>query len=122
MKDKENLDDILYEELYKDYLKLLPEKINYLNSLINDFSIIQSEERLMTIVRSVHSIKGSAGSYGHDFLSKICRGWEDKLMSFKDFEKYKDDILKISFSGLKIFREYLENQKIEETIDHSDFF
>jgi chemotaxis protein histidine kinase CheA len=106
----------LYEELYKEYLELLPEKISSLETYYIEFEETRSETSYSNLVRIVHSIKGSGGSYGHHFLTTLCKEWESKLNGWYNFNDHYKEILELSIKGLDLMRMYSEDP--ESCEDH----
>ena len=71
----------LMEKMRGDYLAELPVKIQALEVAIHDLGHPEhDQEALYTeIYRVVHSLKGTAGTYGIHVISTICRQFEDYL-------------------------------------------
>jgi len=85
-----NIDDLLVEL-----------KETYINSFHNQTNEIESyllalekgadfQESFEALYRRVHSIKGSAGTYGFSIISSICHQMEDFLTDDVDINTYKD--------------------------------
>ncbi|MBT7609022.1 MAG: hypothetical protein HN576_04660 [Bacteriovoracaceae bacterium] len=96
----------LYEELYKDYLEQLPEKLSTIENYYTEFEQSKSEKSYNNLVRIIHSIKGSGGSYGHHFLTSLCNLWELKLNDWSQFNDHYQEILDLSIKGLELMRKY----------------
>ena len=85
MQDKQAKRELaaLLEKMRGDYLAGLPVKIQALEDVIHDLGQPQpqqDQEALYTeLYRVVHSMKGTAGTYGIHVISTICRQFEDYL-------------------------------------------
>lgn len=78
------------------YLDEFVQKLSEIESLILNVSNDGKPDFLKKISRWVHSLKGSAGSYGFDLLSIACHKMEDQIAvgEFQDHDKLVDDLLK----------------------------
>lgn len=81
------MDDKVKEKLqalFLDYSKNLPHKIQTIEQEWNALSHTFDAAKLKTLHRDVHSLCGSAGTYGYTGLSKIARQLEVLLKSLLD--------------------------------------
>jgi len=75
----------LLEQLKDAFLSELPEKCEELNSLV--LSLAQQQEKheiYEELYRSVHSLKGAAGTHDLLIISQICHHFEDLLGTLSD--------------------------------------
>ena len=101
MSESEPIDDFVAFRL--DYLAGISEVIDGVEAKILQITEETLTEVSFEIAREVHSIKGSAGSYGYPFITSICHQFEDdtsanSLRLDKDrdhFLKYIDLIRKV---------------------------
>lgn len=67
-----------FKKLKLDYMKGMSEKISVLeNNLIKIEKKEDTKENFKIFLRDVHTIKGTAGSYGFNFFTTICHKLED---------------------------------------------
>src|SRR5947207_14828233 len=64
------------QALFVDYTKKLPDKINMLEKQWQNLSQSWDQEKLLEFHRAVHSLCGSAGTYGYKTLSQRARELE----------------------------------------------
>ncbi|MBD3610470.1 MAG: Hpt domain-containing protein [Gammaproteobacteria bacterium] len=69
--------DSLLAQLGENYFNELPEKIDEMESYILQLIQGYDQTAFETVFRLVHSMKGSAGTYGYDILTTICHNLED---------------------------------------------
>lgn len=86
-KKAKNLSDaeMILEGLKKAYLEALPDRCSDLELLVLTLDDTTMED-YNEILRHIHSIKGSAGTYGVQIITKICHHFENR------FEKLKGDL------------------------------
>ena len=74
------------KELLEEYRKTIPQKLQNIKELINQFKAKSTHQALEALRFSVHKLAGSAGTYGFAKVSQICKKWEldilDKLSHF----------------------------------------
>lgn len=72
----------MLEELKQSYIHEVPSKVEEMEALVmaigKDEDVSDSFEKLF---RKVHSLKGSAGTYGFNIITSICHQFEDYLES-----------------------------------------
>jgi HPt (histidine-containing phosphotransfer) domain-containing protein len=109
MPNKTNLDDIL-DQLRVEYIENSQEKLDGVDSLIGDLTKNDNEEWRKTYIefqREVHSIKGTAGSYGFKAVTEIAHSLENYLETsdslgidqLSDVQRYIDQMRWILESG-----------------------
>lgn len=70
----------MLEMLKKSYLEELPSRIGDLENLVLELGRSGSfSEQFQQLFRAVHSLKGTAGTYGFHLVSTICHRLEDHL-------------------------------------------
>jgi len=111
----------LYQQLYEDYLQTLPDKINNLNLLIKKFGDSFSADDLDQLIRSIHSMKGSAGSYGHHFLSNMAKNWETLILEYQQ-NSLNESIISTSEKGLEYIKNYQADPASFKEDKRLDFF
>ncbi len=96
----------IYKELYEDYHLSLPDKIAAIEKSMGDLKRERSEEVYQNQIRLIHSMRGSAGSYGHHFLTSLCQRWEELLAGYAPFSGNVDAILGLGEKGLGLIKKY----------------
>lgn len=79
------------QELFANYTKNLPEKIQALQFHWEELREQFSPERLQNFHRQVHSLCGSSATYGYAVLSKGCRELETYLKSLLDEKELTEE-------------------------------
>lgn len=70
----------LLEQLKEGYLAQLPGRINEIEQLVLKLENPEyHKEAYETLYRQIHSLKGSAGTYGFGIISSVCHQFEDFL-------------------------------------------
>ncbi len=109
--DKSQFFDVFYEET-AEHLVAMEELLLNL-----DMSSPDSEE-LNAIFRAVHSIKGGAGTFGFDKLTKVAHAFETVLDKVRKSElALKSEMVDIFLEGGDVLKEILEAYKEEGEID-----
>lgn len=87
--DSNDVQDIL-NSLGKSYLAELPAKLGQIESQILSIQSADAfQEQFETLFRQVHSLKGTAGSYGFNIITTICHNFEDGLSAtHADFAQF----------------------------------
>ncbi len=103
------------EALQRQYLDELPDKIDEIDNLILELERTDDTEMQMRVISGhIHTVKGTAGSYGLSFASTICHNFEDYLatvhISEDGIESHIDVFMK--FTGL--LRDYADSYVSEE--------
>lgn len=89
--DELESDDFL-EELKKEYQASVPEKISHVESLIQAVADNFSNETVEALKKELHKIAGSAGSYGHQEVSRFCKKMEVSLAEdLKKIEQFRNN-------------------------------
>ena len=81
-KQKPNLNNALQilQQLKETFLDELPERYEHMEDLILQLGQNDNPQEIFnSLFRHVHSLKGSAGTYGVHIISKICHHFEDFL-------------------------------------------
>ena len=75
-----------FKELQKQYLENLLEKVEHTEGLLLQ---IENGEKgaFKTLLSEIHTIKGTAGTYGFSFLTTLCHNFEDELAQQSFSEK-----------------------------------
>lgn len=95
MNDSKKMEDLL-DSLRVEYLSNIPEKLDNLENLVLEMDKDKEQkEAKKELFRHIHSMKGSAGSYGHQFISTVCHYWEDMMESMR-LQKFFKMILLIA--------------------------
>lgn len=77
----ESFADEIFENLKENYQKTIPDKIERLEKLILNIQKDPTKDNLQTLRGEVHKIAGSAGCYGFDYVSELCKNLEKDLIS-----------------------------------------
>jgi len=81
---KPNINDALLKMQAK-YVSELPGKLDDLEDLCMAFTTGESKDvKLLALSHLVHSIKGSAGTFGVSIVSTICHRFEDRINEIKE--------------------------------------
>lgn len=72
------------KKLQEEYKKNLPNKINEINALWAGILAEPADESLNSFHRKVHSMHGTAGTYGHEAVSKVSAKLEILANTFKE--------------------------------------
>jgi len=89
--------------LKRDYIDSLPEKLDSIEQLVMDIATSDTPMELSEqIYRDVHSLKGTAGTYGLQIITNICHELEEQI------GKYADDTIDICLQYLDLIRSALE--------------
>lgn len=76
---KADINDVL-AKLRAKYVSELPDKLNEIEDLAMAISKGEdADDNMLELYRRVHSIKGSAGSYGVSVVSAVCHRFEDRI-------------------------------------------
>jgi CheY-like chemotaxis protein/HPt (histidine-containing phosphotransfer) domain-containing protein len=121
--ENNNLDQE-FLSLQNDYLLSLPEKFDELEQLIIQLEETSELDEILRVIKGiVHSIKGSAGSYDLEFISKVCHHFETCL---EQIDPDKESV--ISYSKSKFFLqindllvEYVSSYGILPSFDQETF-
>lgn len=98
---------LLLEQLKQQYLQELPGKIEDIESLLLGYDPQgQDRDGFGRVYRQVHSLKGSAGTYGLHIISTVCHILEDYLESASD--KSKEDFLPQALRFIDLLRETIQ--------------
>lgn len=87
--------DELFDKLRAEYLAQLPDTLRRLERQILEWPANQPAPQ--GVLRDVHSLKGSGGTYGLDFITTVCHSLEDFFHRAKprelDHETLQDHVL-----------------------------
>lgn len=107
----------LLQQLKESYLAELPEKVDHLEHCLlrleqgADMALVYEE-----LYRQVHSLKGSAGTYGVDIVTHICHQYEDYLSTFANAVDAMDDqMVADSLAYIDLLRQSVELVRAGET-------
>lgn len=113
MNDSKKMEDLL-DSLRVKYLSNLPEKLDNLENLVMDLDKESTpEETKKELYRHIHRMKGSAGSYGHQFISTVCHYWEDMMESMRLQKILQDDITDRYLKFVDLLRTYQSNPAVD---------
>ena len=79
MSDEQTTAQDLLATLRAKYLDNLPERFGEIEQLVLEMERQEDPEAASEVYRKIHSLKGSAGTYGAMILSNICHQLEDYL-------------------------------------------
>ncbi|MDH5181328.1 MAG: Hpt domain-containing protein [Gammaproteobacteria bacterium] len=81
----------LLTNLARSYLAELPHRLDEIESVIlASASAGQFPEQYANLYRMVHSLKGTAGTYGYHIITTICHNFEDSLSTVQgDYAQYQ---------------------------------
>ncbi len=68
-----------FQHLISDYQASIPDRLELLRSLINEIKKKPSEKTINELRLQVHKLAGSAGLYGYDEVSTVCKEFDDVL-------------------------------------------
>lgn len=107
------MNEIKLDDDAEYYLEEFIQKLSEVETLVLGFSrdISKKKNLLKEISHTLHSLKGTAGSYGFELLSILCHKMED-LIAVSEFsrnEKLVDELLKIKDLMLKLSEIYKKN-------------
>ncbi len=98
-----DIDDHL-SELANEFLLNLDDDLDFLEKEILDLFESPSIDGVRKIFAKVHSIKGSAGALGLEFISSICHNFEDQINLFNHhIDEAKGNLF---FKFVDLMREY----------------
>lgn len=98
----------------KKYLSEFQEEINEVEVLIFEFSNPQKiNDSKLELTRLIHSMKGTAGSYGFELLSLICHKIEDQLLTAvgQNVDTLIDSLLGLNDKLSEVLKYYKENDQ-----------
>ncbi|NOY84574.1 MAG: chemotaxis protein CheA [Nitrospirae bacterium] len=109
--DKSQFFDVFYEET--------AEHLVAMEGLLLNLDVLSPDsEELNAIFRAVHSIKGGAGTFGFDKLTKVAHAFETVLDKVRKSElALKSEMVDIFLEGGDVLKEILEAYKEEGEID-----
>ncbi len=111
MASKEKLDEEL-EKLKLEYLTSVEEKVSDIESTILKLRKVSQRDRgalFREILRELHSIKGTAGSYGIHFVSKVCHNSEDFLQEVDIENDFSEEHESIMLKFIDLIKFYASN-------------
>lgn len=77
--------EALVEQLTRQFFDELPDRLQHLENCIHKLSEDPRQEDLFfELYRSVHSLKGAAGTYNAMIMTRICHHMENALNAFKE--------------------------------------
>jgi len=108
-------------DLRNDYVKSLQDTIKEIETLFLKLEEKSDPETYKQITRIIHTVKGSAASYGLNFASTLCHKFEDYLNSENinciTFSNHTNKLLKF----LDLLRDYINNLSKENETDIKSF-
>lgn len=117
-----------FQELKKEYLEELPDHLNDLENILLKIDKNHSDQDLLRMFEGkVHSLKGSAGSFGLKTVAANCHGFENQMAQLKKDEAFAelvDEGFKL-IDALKTFSThqteiYLYKEGIDSTLKEVD--
>jgi sensor domain CHASE-containing protein/signal transduction histidine kinase len=119
-------DPDLFKEFLTEMKQILNHAENHLDRLSNDHSSIAT---INEIFRDVHTIKGTAGSFGLTVVVEIAGVLEERLCQLRDSGTINDDIIRMTRDSLsqlsKAIMDIMETAKLlfgEDFGENSDIF
>lgn len=116
-----------FHSIIEDYRASIPSRLELLQALIDGIRTNPTEETLKELRLQIHKLAGSAGIYGYDDVSKVCKEFDELLeQRIKEFEQEKkaegwsDDfestleVIRKGFSGVEGFEKNTLKRKIIE--------
>lgn len=99
----------LLKKLRDEYLDNLPVRLQEMESLVLELRKKSVQEKLQSLYRDVHSIKGSAGTHGILIITSICHQFEDELGEMNEYEDaISDDRIDNWLSYIDLIRDACE--------------
>lgn len=102
------MDEEMLRFLKDEYYKTVPDKLSQMRSLIDSLKENWNKDNLIAFRFTVHKIAGSAGSFGYERVSEICKVVEqsilDELGHFDPFHVNKELLVKFDhfFESIKL--------------------
>jgi len=117
--DKKTLDfEKKIKELKLQYLASLPSKCDSIEQMIlNLESGERSDESLSELARQVHSLKGTAGTYGYKFVTTICHNFEDYFTLASVSNSFDKKSIRRLLAFVELLREYAKSRSQNGTKD-----
>ena len=109
-----SISDVLVA-LKEEFIETLPERLELIESHILS---LQDDSDVESLLRSVHSLKGAAGSYGFHVFTKICHQMEDMMRELIESNKINTQV---SIDTLLAFNDLL-NTAFDTISNNSDNF
>lgn len=125
MMSENNDNDLLAKELEAlkiSYLGTLGERLDELEGHVLKLCKTDGDEGrviLREIIRELHSIKGSSGSYGVHFISKVCHNSEDYLQELDSSLPLAEEHETILLKFIDLMRFYVEKVVTYSTLDEN---
>ena len=73
------ISDPIFIQLIEEYQKSIPNKLAELHRLTDTAYASPTKENVQLLFFALHKLSGSAGTYGYNSVSKICRKWATEL-------------------------------------------
>lgn len=99
----------LLKQLRDNYLNELPEKIQFIESIVLNLSKNKDIDDFRELYRHIHSQKGTAGTHGLSFMSAICHQFENELSDIgENLDLISETHTKNWFAYIDLFSEVAE--------------
>ena len=111
----------MFDQIQAEYIHGLDEKLDLIKQLILRLEKLEDVESILNeIKKEIHSIKGSAGSYGYPELSTLCHNFEDYLEGCDVLES-NSSFIEHSLKFVDMAKDFVKTISTGEKIDASDF-
>lgn len=78
------MDPKILAEITEEYRKTIPQKLELLDQLVSSLQTKKTLEALQALRQHIHKVAGSAGTYGFDEVSSLCKQWDIRLLELID--------------------------------------
>jgi chemotaxis protein histidine kinase CheA len=100
-------DQELLKTLQMQYLETLPEQMQKIETQILDLEKQYDQKGYNNLLAMIHTMKGTAGSFGLNFLTKLCHRYEDFLA--RQTARNNPNIYEISLKFVDLMRSYVDH-------------
>ncbi len=113
MQQSSENDKLELTEMFNNYSKAFPSKLDIIEHLLATYSLDKNKDTLLELRRSVHSLRGSSNQYGYEQVGKLATNIESQLDSLLENEAVQTDLspLKKNIQNLRTL--YISTQKNE---------
>jgi len=108
----------MYEDLKKQFIIEVKELLNKTQEKLLLLEKDQNNKQLIEdIFRSMHTIKGAAGIYGYENLSKLAHSFENIFSIIRDkLLKVNNNIITVALSAIDVMFSIITNNNIDNTL------
>jgi HPt (histidine-containing phosphotransfer) domain-containing protein len=78
------VDPKILAAITEEYRKTIPQKLELLDQLVKCLENEKTIEALKGLRQHIHKLAGSAGTYGFDEVSALCKQWDLRLLQLID--------------------------------------